>query len=491
MQNDQKVDNNSENITNITTGEEALGSIDPVTDNLTILNDRNELSSNNNTDKKRHKKLFIIIGIIIGIIIIAIVAIFIYIKTGFTATKYIDDKVEEITTFVDEMFMTYNYDADADTIMNGEFSINSNVSELAVLNNLKLNFEVGTSLAKEIVDINFGLANAESDYTANLYINNNRMYLESLDIYDVPLYMDLGENPFASINVEKMNFENYKNAIINFVKYLGIAIKESDMSSSIRGLSAIYRYVINDNNKEAFAQKMNELIEQDENMLDFLEMLGITDATVSADTLSNMVFEVTVSIPSGDLKEFEVTIDNTVMRLEETAKDKYDLIIDEEEVLKVTVNGDNVNLVSADKSYGYYDITFNFKEYTLSADMEVDGDIINLDITNEGNDIKNVVLEVNTTDIFSNETNMLTNLTVEKVSDNEIKTSGDINISTNNESINLTLSLNNQNGYDLVEEKSFNNTKDINTLTDAEENEITTNLMNILSGIVPEVTEDM
>ena len=123
--------------------------------------------------------------------------------------------------------------------------------------------------------------------------------------------------------------------------------------------------------------------------------------------------------------------------------------------------------------------------------MEVDGDIINLDITNEGNDIKNVVLEVNTTDISLNKINILTNLTVEKVSDNEIKTSGDINISTNNESINLTLSLNNQNGYDLVEEKSFNNTKDINTLTDAEENEITTNLMNILSGIVPEVTEDM
>ena len=96
MQNDQKVDNNSENITNITTGEEALGSIDPVTDNLTILNDRNELSSNNNTDKKRHKKLFIIIGIKIGKIKIAIVAIFIYIKTGFTATKYIDDKVKKI-----------------------------------------------------------------------------------------------------------------------------------------------------------------------------------------------------------------------------------------------------------------------------------------------------------------------------------------------------------------------------------------------------------
>lgn len=451
----------------------------------------NNLNNTGDASNKNRKKLFIIIGIVVGLIILVIIAFFVYIKMGFTAEKYIDDKVEEITAFVDEIFMTNNYNANNETLMNGELSINSSIEELATLNNLKVNFEVGTSLAKEIVDINFGLANAESDYTANLYINNNRMYLESLDIYDVPLYMDLGENPFASINVEKMNFENYKNAIINFVKYLGIAMKESDMSSSIRGLSAIYRYVINDNNKEAFAQKMNELIEQDENMLDFLEMLGITDATVSADTLSNMVFEVTVSIPSGDLKEFEVTIDNTVMRLEETAKDKYDLIIDEEEVLKVTVNGDNVNLVSADKSYGYYDITFNFKEYTLSADMEVDGDIINLDITNEGNDIKNVVLEVNTTDISSNEINMLTNLTVEKVSDNEIKTSGDINISTNNESINLTLSLNNQNGYDLVEEKSFNNTKDINTLTDAEENEITTNLMNILSGIVPEVTEDM
>ena len=448
----------------------------------------NNLNNTGDASNKNRKKLFIIIGIVVGLIILAIIAFFVYIKIGFTAEKYIDDKVEEISNFIDDMFMTNNYNADADTIMNGELSINSSIEELATLNNLKVNFEVGTSLAKEIVDINFGLANNESDYIANLYIDNNRMYLDSADIYSTPLYMDLEESLFANINVEKMNLESYKNSIVNFVKYLGLALKESDMSSSISGLSAIYRYEINDSNKEAFAQKMNDLIEQDENMLDFLEMLGVIDATVSADSLSDMVFEVTVSIPSGDLKGFTLTIDDSVMSLEETVKDKYDFKIDDEVVLKVTVDGDNVNLVNADTNSGTFDITFNTKDYTMKTNFESEGNVISLEITNESDNVKKVVMVLTS----NNETavvDMKVDLTVETVSNNEIRTSGSFVVSSNGEDINLDFTLNSQNGTDLVTEKTFTNAKDMNTLTTAEENEISNNLMNVLESIAPEVTE--
>ena len=448
----------------------------------------NNLNNTGDASNKNRKKLFIIIGIVVGLIILVIIAFFVYIKMGFTAEKYIDDKVEEITAFVDEMFMTNNYNANNETLMNGELSINSSIEELATLNNLKVNFEVGTSLAKEIVDINFGLANNESDYIANLYIDNNRMYLDSADIYSTPLYMDLEESLFANINVEKMNLESYKNSIVNFVKYLGLALKESDMSSSISGLSAIYRYEINDSNKEAFAQKMNDLIEQDENMLDFLEMLGVIDATVSADSLSDMVFEVTVSIPSGDLKGFTLTIDDSVMSLEETVKDKYDFKIDDEVVLKVTVDGDNVNLVNADTNSGTFDITFNTKDYTMKTNFESEGNVISLEITNESDNVKKVEMVLTS----NNETavvDMKVDLTVETVSNNEIRTSGSFVVSSNGEDINLDFTLNSQNGTDLVTEKTFTNAKDMNTLTTAEENEISNNLMNVLESIAPEVTE--
>ena len=458
-------------------------------ENITNINSSEVLPTDNNVNNNNsHKKLFIIIGIIVGVIILVIIAIFVYIKVGFTASKYIDDKVEEITTFVDEIFMTNNYNADADTIMNGEFSVNSSVSELAMLNGLKVNFEVGTSLAKEIVDINLGLANEESKYTANLYINNNRMYLDSTDIYSTPIYMDLEDSPFANINVEELNFENYKNAIVNLIKYLGLALKESDMSSSIKGLSAVYRYEINDSNKEAFAQKMNELIEQDTNMLDFLEMLGITDANVSAENLSDMVFEVTVSIPSGDLKGFTLTIDGSVMRLEETAKDNYDLLIDDEVVLKVTVDGDNVNLVNADANNGTFDIIINTKDYTLSAKVETTEYTMSMDIENESDKVKNIGMEISAND-STTDVNMVVDLIVTKVSNSEIETKGNVVIGSNGENINLDFTLNSENGNNLVEEKNFADAKDMNALTTAEENEISTNLMTILSDIVPEVTE--
>ena len=448
----------------------------------------NNLNNTGDASNKNRKKLFIIIGIVVGLIILVIIAFFVYIKMGFTAEKYIDDKVEEITAFVDEIFMTNNYNANNETLMNGELSINSSIEELATLNNLKVNFEVGTSLAKEIVDINFGLANNESDYIANLYIDNNRMYLDSADIYSTPLYMDLEESLFANINVEKMNLESYKNSIVNFVKYLGLALKESDMSSSISGLSAIYRYEINDSNKEAFAQKMNDLIEQDEKMLEFLEMLGVIDATVSADSLSDMVFEVTVSIPSGDLKGFTLTFDDSVMSLEETVKDKYDFKIDDEVVLKVTVDGDNVNLVNADTNSGTFDITFNTKDYTMKTNFESEGNVISLEITNESDNVKKVVMVLTS----NNETavvDMKVDLTVETVSNNEIRTSGSFVVSSNGEDINLDFTLNSQNGTDLVTEKTFTNAKDMNTLSTAEENEISNNLMNVLESIAPEVTE--
>ena len=458
-------------------------------ENMTSINSSEVLPADNNVNNnnnKSRKKLFIIIGIIVGVIILAIIAIFVYIKVGFTASKYIDEKVDEITTFVNEVFAETNYNNSSDSIVSGDVTINSNAEEMAALNGLKLNFEIGSSLTKEIVDINFGL----EDYSANLYINNSRMYFDAKDIYSTPLYMDLEDNPFANLDMEDINIENYKKAIVNFVEYLGLALKEADMSSSIKGLSVVYKYEINDNNKEKFASKLNELIEQDQNMIDFLEMLGVSDTTVSADNLSNMVFEVTVSIPSGDLKGFILAIEDSEISLVENSKDNFDLKIDDEVVAKVSVNGDNVTIKNTDTNTGNFDVTFNTKDYTMKTSFESDGNIISLDITNASDTVKNITMEL----ISNNETSKTAinlDLTAEKISNSGVKTTGSLVISSEEYSINLDFNLNSQNGSDLVKEKTFSGAKDMNTLTTVDENEISENLMNILGSIAPEVSEGL
>ena len=99
---------NSESVIN----SEVIGVTNNENENLNNLSGEESLPPENNLNNtKNRKKKFIIIGIVVGVIILAIIAFFVYIKIGFTAEKYIDDKVEEISNFIDEIFMTNNYDA--------------------------------------------------------------------------------------------------------------------------------------------------------------------------------------------------------------------------------------------------------------------------------------------------------------------------------------------------------------------------------------------
>ena len=99
---------NSESVIN----SEVIGVTNNENENLNNLSGEGLLPPENNLNNtKNRKKKFIIIGIVVGVIILAIIAFFVYIKIGFTAEKYIDDKVEEISNFIDEIFMTNNYDA--------------------------------------------------------------------------------------------------------------------------------------------------------------------------------------------------------------------------------------------------------------------------------------------------------------------------------------------------------------------------------------------
>lgn len=477
--------NLSENLDSVSNlaSEEPSNVTNEVTNNL-----ENDGSSNgsNNDNKKNNKMILIIVGVVLAVLVLAVIGSLIYVKFMFTAPKYIDEKIADFSTSVDEMFSDYSLNTDSDSIMTGDFTLSTDVSELASLNGTTVNFNMGYSAAKEIIDLNLELLSKDNSLlTAEAYINDSAMYLNSEDLYPQTLYTTLEDNPFAQLNSEEyqamMSISNYKEFIINFVKYVGTAIKEADVTSSINGLTALYTYELNDGNKKAFADKLNELIDNDTTMKEFLQvMLDSETVSIDPESIPNMILEVEVHIPSGDLKSFEFTTDEMVISANETDDGVYDVKIDDTSVMTVTVDGDNVRLV-ADDDVNSLDITFNTKEYTMDGTMSFDGNSIDIAITNSKEDTKKIVLEMNTIDeYYGTSTNLVLDCEITSVSENEANITGSANISSSDVSMELGFNVNSKIGNDLVSEKQFSNLKDINTFTTADEDIVMNNLYNIL-----------
>ena len=437
----------------------------------------------NNTDKpKSKKKLFIIIGVIVGVVVLAIIATVVYINYNFTAPKYIEEKIEEFSSFVDNMFAGYNYDPETDSVTSGDFQINTNMEELSMFNDTTFNFDFSFSSTKEIMDLNLELLKEnDSLLNAEMYIDEANMYLVSEDLYPDALYSSLESNPFASIDTSGLQtIMDMQSFLKNFAKYLGTAIEETNVTTKISGLTAIYTYRVDDSNKEAFANKLNELIEEYADMVAFLETLNISTPIIDASTIADFSLEVVVKIPSGDLKSFDFTTSDLVISLDEVSKNNYDLKVNEE-VIDVTVNGDDVRLYY-ENTEGTFDITYNTKDYTFKGIIEVTGYTFNLSVSNASDNVKNIAFDFES-DLNDSEVSMNVDITTTNVSDTQKDTVGTISLVANGVSLNLDVNLSSNIGSDLVSEKKFNDAKDVNTLTVNDQNTIINNINDIFEKL--------
>ncbi len=455
--------------------------------NLGTMESNSNNTQSNGEKKKKNKKLFIIIGIIVGVIILAIIGVFVYVKFKFTAPNYIDEKVEEFSTFIDEMFANNNLASSGDNVSSGSLKINSNMDELSMLNDLTLDFDFGYSSVREVMDLNINLLkNNNSILDAQMYVDSANMYLNSEDLYDSILYMPLDENPFVNINAEDtIDINALQNTLKNFVSYLGIALEEAEVTSEIKGLTAIYTYQINDSNKEAFANRLNELIENDTDMVDTLNMLGITDTTIDSSKINDIFLEIIVKIPSGDIEGFTFVTTDLEVVLESVEKDVYELKVNDE-VIDVNVNGDDVTL-NYENDNGILNVTYNLVDYTLSGNLSTNGYEYKFDITNTESNGKNIVFDFNSE---SDGMSLVLDLTTTKISDTESNLVGSVEINSNDINLALDIEMNNKTGSDLVEEQTFNNAVNIDDLTTADQNEIENNLMSVLEEIVPGVMDN-
>lgn len=437
-------------------------------------------SPNNNEVKPKNnkKKIIIIISIIIGVILLAIIALFVYIKVSFNAGKYLDEKLEEFTTGVNEVFSAFNLNSNSDDVRyQGTLKANTNIAQFTGINNATIDFTANYSLVDKIIDLNFDVLNVDTSIlNGELYLNENRLVLDS-NIYDTPLYMDITSTTDTAISQEElMNVLNDANYFINkFATFIASALKETALTTKIDGLTAKYTYEVNDNNKDEFANKMNELIGNDTEFKSILEeLLGEDDPTVKADNIEDFTFYIETKIPSGDVQIFFVVIDKeTIMSGERIDDNTLRIYIGEDYEFDIITKGDEVTINWEIDSENTLNITYNEKS------GEINGTIVNDDTTIAINSNKKSDNEAEyTISLTDNYFDTLIEASFTKNNNNLV---GYLLIQEESEEIKIDFDVTLTTGNDFVSEKTFDNAKDINSLTFDEQAQIEANLQDALA----------
>ena len=454
--------------------------VNPPSDNANTIN--TETNNNQVKSKNNKKKIIITVSIIVGVILLAIIAMFIYVKVVFNAGKYLDEKLDEFTTSVTEVFSALNMNNNQDIRYSGTFKPTSNIATFEGLNNATIEFDALYSLTNNIVDINFDLLNGTtSTLNGELYIDNETFVLDST-LYENPLYMDI-DNSSEISNEELMNIISDAEYFVNgFATYFVEALKDTTLTTEIAGLTAKYTYTIDDTNKEAFANRMNELINSDERFKELLEeFLGETNPEVNPENIDDFTFYVETSIPSGDVKIFFLVIDDeTIFSGEELESGTFRLYAGEEQLADITTNGDEITFKMDMDNEGSIDIIYNENTKEINGTITFDTATLKIGSTKDNDNMLYIIsLEDTSSDVFM-EISADTSDTV---------ITGYILIKSGEEEIQLDYDINIEYGSNLVSNKTFDNAQNIEYLTEAEQGQIEENLMTAIEPFFTELIE--
>ena len=431
----------------------------------------NVIGENNLDNKKRRKKKFIIIGIVLGVIVLIFLGIFIYIKVCFSAQNYIENKMDNISLFIDEIFEGINYEFDKDYIFEGNLDVKTDVSEFSSLNNTNLDFTAELSYNKQILNIYTDLLKDNEDFfDSQFYVDENNFYINSDDLYPSVLYTSLDESIFNDFGNRDI-----KDIFKSFFSYLETVIVAADVNTEIKGLNAIYTYNINSTD----INKLNELIDSDNALSSFLSILGMEDITDAR----NVYFEVSVSLPSAKLEDFRANIDGVEIKLNKINNNNYEIVINDTAAIDVNVNNDEVTISLAvddgellvEYNKKTHDFKFYIREYAY-----VDDYIFNIEIYNNNDDEKNIIFDYSSE---YNGTDLNIDLTTTKIDDNNSLVSGTMDLQVYELILNLDYEINVDIGDDLVKNQTFSNIKDINSLTRKEDEEFANNMFNLLNSL--------
>lgn len=449
-------------------------------------NTQNNINSNNNivnnSVKKKNKGL--IIGLVIAIVVLLIVVGgFVYIKSTYNAKSFLNKNAKNIIASIDKSFDALSINDDLidnfdkyDMINDTNIALTTSSTTLKSLNNLQINLNEKSNINDNYLSLDFGLKQNNESIKGTVVYNNNKIYLNSKDIFDSPLYTTLDENIFANtqeyVDMVKnfSNINDLENSMKNIVKYVASALEQANMNTKTSGLNITYTYEINEKNYNKVVDKFIELVKNDKIIMSYLENdTSILDSL--KDSPINIVFEITIKALTNEVQSFVLDVEGSKLEGTKVEKNKYK-IVGEDTELYLECKDDVITITEGTNKIS---IEVSNKKIGLAANVE--NSIIELALQN---DKKNSTITANI-DIEGVKVNC--NVKVKEDSkNNKSDATGKIDVTYNNENIVIDFTNKMEYGKNKITKSDITNAKDFEQLADSETSTIMLNLYSKLGA---------
>lgn len=449
-------------------------------------NTQNNINSNNNivnnSVKKKNKGL--IIGLVIAIVaLLIVVGGFVYIKSTYNAKSFLNKNAKNIIASIDKSFDALSINDDLidnfdkyDMINDTNITLTTTSTTLKSLNNLQINLNEKSNINDNYLSLDLGLKQNNESIKGTVVYNNNKIYLNSKDIFDSPLYTTLDENIFANtaeyVDMVKnfSNINDLENSMKNIVKYVASALEQANMNTKTSGLNITYTYEINEKNYNKVIDKFIELVKNDKIIMSYLENdTSILDSL--KDNPINIMFEITIKVLTNEVQSFVLDVEGSKLEGTKVEKNKYKIVGEDTElyleckddVIKITEGTNKISIEISDKKLG------------LAANVE--NSIIELALQN---DKKNSTITAN---IDTEGVKVNCNVKVKEDSkNNKSDATGKIDVTYNNENIVIDFTNKMEYGKNKITKSDITNAKDFEQLADSETSTIMLNLYSKLGA---------
>lgn len=449
-------------------------------------NTQNNINSNNNivnnSVKKKNKGL--IIGLVIAIVVLLIVVGgFVYIKSTYNAKSFLNKNAKNIIASIDKSFDVLSINDDLinnfdkyDMINDTNIALTTSSTTLKSLNNLQINLNEKSNINDNYLSLDLGLKQNNESIKGTVVYNNNKIYLNSKDIFDSPLYTTLDENIFANtqeyVDMVKnfSNINDLENSMKNIVKYVASALEQANMNTKTSGLNITYTYEINEKNYNKVIDKFIELVKNDKIIMSYLENdTSILDSL--KDSPINIVFEITIKALTNEVQSFVLDVEGSKLEGTKVEKNKYK-IVGEDTELYLECKDDVITITE-----GTNKISIEVSNKKLGLAANVENSIIELALQS---DKKNSTITANI-DIEGVKVNC--NVKVKEDSkNNKSDATGKIDVTYNNENIVIDFTNKMEYGKNKITKSDITNAKDFEQLADSETSTIMLNLYSKLGA---------
>lgn len=449
-------------------------------------NTQNNINSNNNivnnSVKKKNKGL--IIGLVIAIVVLLIVVGgFVYIKSTYNAKSFLNKNAKNIIASIDKSFDVLSINDDLidnfdkyDMINDTNIALTTSSTTLKSLNNLQINLNEKSNINDNYLSLDLGLKQNNESIKGSIVYNNNKIYLNSKDIFDSPLYTTLDENIFANtqeyVDMVKnfSNINDLENSMKNIVKYVASALEQANMNTKTSGLNITYTYEINEKNYNKVIDKFIELVKNDKIIMSYLENdTSILDSL--KDSPINIVFEITIKALTNEVQSFALVVEGSKLEGTKVEKNKYK-IVGEDTELYLECKDDVITITE-----GTNKISIEVSNKKLGLAANVENSIIELALQN---DKKNSTITANI-DIEGVKVNC--NVKVKEDSkNNKSDATGKIDVTYNNENIVIDFTNKMEYGKNKITKSDITNAKNFEQLADSETSTIMLNLYSKLGA---------